>query len=149
MQDGAAHSPETVLDMKIDGFANLKELENTNDKLAVLRRITQEATKEHEDDREVYQRAKRGESLTTDEKAQVDRYRTTRARLRKAARDQGGLSTSTKLDLVVYLFFAVALYYALLIEYKVDLLKMILKGLRPNFDHLDDDGNWKSRSDEL
>ena len=119
------------------------------DPLRKLRSIADKAQQEHFDNREAYCRMKNGEKLSKEDENKVSEYRSVRKRLRSAARNGRGMSTGTKLDLMVYFLLAVAIYYALLWEYKIDLLPILLDYLRPNFDHVDGDGNWIIAGDEL
>eukprot|EP01063_Lacrimia_lanifica_P013054 TRINITY_DN1970_c0_g1_i1.p1 TRINITY_DN1970_c0_g1~~TRINITY_DN1970_c0_g1_i1.p1 ORF type:complete len:141 (+),score=68.14 TRINITY_DN1970_c0_g1_i1:55-477(+) len=114
-----------------------------------INHLVESLTVQHEQDREVYVKEKRGLPLTDEEAAQVARYRDTRRQLRQAKRDSGRPTLMAKLDFIVYCLFAVLLYYAVWYEYKIDLLPYVLNWLAPNFDHVDGDGNWVSDPDEL
>eukprot|EP01060_Flectonema_neradi_P005070 TRINITY_DN13365_c0_g1_i1.p1 TRINITY_DN13365_c0_g1~~TRINITY_DN13365_c0_g1_i1.p1 ORF type:complete len:147 (+),score=24.30 TRINITY_DN13365_c0_g1_i1:37-477(+) len=132
-----------------DEFEALHPEDDGKDPLRKMRSIAEKAEQEHLDNREAYCRMKNGEKLSKEDERKVAEYRSMRKKLRRAAREGQGMSTGTKLDLIVYFLLAVAIYFALLWEYKIDLLPIMWDYFKPNFDHLDDDGNWIVAGDEL
>eukprot|EP01064_Diplonema_japonicum_P010570 TRINITY_DN17804_c0_g1_i1.p1 TRINITY_DN17804_c0_g1~~TRINITY_DN17804_c0_g1_i1.p1 ORF type:complete len:147 (+),score=49.95 TRINITY_DN17804_c0_g1_i1:50-442(+) len=123
-------------------------LKNEDDPLKVIREMSNKLEKQYMEDREMYKQEKRGEELTKEEKEKVLRYRETRKKLRAAEKKGSGMSLMAKMDLFVYFLFAVGIYFVLLWEYKIDMLPIALNWLKPNFDHHDENGNWRTQ-DEL
>eukprot|EP01065_Artemidia_motanka_P032607 TRINITY_DN39595_c0_g1_i1.p1 TRINITY_DN39595_c0_g1~~TRINITY_DN39595_c0_g1_i1.p1 ORF type:complete len:140 (+),score=28.05 TRINITY_DN39595_c0_g1_i1:65-484(+) len=113
-----------------------------------LLEMERELQAQYADDREVYKKEKRGEELSPEEIESVARYRAQRAKRRRASRGANGFSLACQLDAFVYLCFAIAFYFALKYEYKIDLLPMAVDWLKPQFDHLNDDGTWRGRHSE-
>eukprot|EP00756_Hemistasia_phaeocysticola_P051681 Hpha_TRINITY_DN26853_c0_g1::TRINITY_DN26853_c0_g1_i1::g.17263::m.17263 len=114
-----------------------------------LLEIGKEIQEQFEADRGFYLREKEGQELTADEQARVHRYRKERRRRRQRVKSGGGeFSVGCQLDFIMYVIFAVALYFALKWEYNVDLLPHFLKWVTPQWDHLDAEGNWRTRHSE-